>query len=133
MRNSPRRNVVSRGRFFFAALCFLLVRLSLITILGLVVWILLENGKVPEKALVGLGVSIGLLIVCGINILVNARRVCCPLCRASLFMSPRSLVKPKVLRLMGNAKVPLAFSLLTMPTVLSCPYCAEKVRLVRSS
>lgn len=109
------------------------MRLSLLATLGLVVWILFHSGEVPQMILVGLGLSFAVLIVAGIHVLSNGRRVTCPLCRASLFMSTRNLVKPGVPKILGCAKTPLAFSLMTMPEVMSCPCCAEKVRLVRSS
>jgi DNA-directed RNA polymerase subunit RPC12/RpoP len=116
-----------------ASLCFLLARFSLVAILGLVGWILIESGSLPSWAVPAVAVSIATLVISGINILANGRRVACPLCRASFFMSPRSLVKPKGPKLLGCAKTPLAFSLLTIPEVVSCPYCAERVRLTRSS
>ena len=135
-RGSKPDNVVSRGRFFVASLSFLMMRLSLVAVLGLVVYILLENETrdlSSHPAVLALGVAGAILVLSGINVLVNARRVTCPLCRASLYMSGRGLTKPGVRKFMGCSKTPLALSLLTMPKVMSCPCCAEKVRLVRSS
>ena len=127
------RNIVSRGRFWLASLSFLLVRASLGTSLFLVGWILFQTGAIPSAVLTILTVAIVTLIVAGMNVLANSRKVTCPLCRASLFMSSRNLVKPRVQKILGCSKTPLAFSLLTMPEVKSCPCCAEKVRLTRSS
>ena len=131
-KGSKPENVVSRGRFFWASLSFLMMRLSLVAILGLVAWILLEH-EVPQPAVIALAVSGGILVISGINVLVNARRVTCPLCRASLFMSSRGLTKPGVRKICGCSKTPLAFSLLAMPRTMSCPCCAERVRLTRTS
>ena len=129
-------NVVSRGRFFWASFSFLIMRVSLVAVLGLVGFILLqteEHKSITETAVLALAISGGILVLSGINVLVNARRVTCPLCRASLFMSSRGLTKPGVPKFLGCPKTPLALSLLTMPKVMACPCCAERVRLVRSS
>lgn len=130
--SGKRRNIVSRPRFFLAGLSYLLFRLSMIGLFGLLIWVLYQRGEGSAGELIALGICIVTLIVTGLLNLSNRRQVCCPLCRASLFMSPRSLVKPAGRKLLGSAKVPLAATLLTMPEVLPCPYCAEKVRLTRS-
>lgn len=128
-----RRNVVSRGRYFVAAFCFLASRVSLFLFGGLILWVLLVDGASAKKEILyALAASFAVFVVTGINVLANARRVTCPLCKASLFMSTKNLVKPGVPKLLGSAKVPLAFSLLTVPKVMSCPCCAERVRLIRS-
>lgn len=131
---SPRaghKNVVSRGRFFLSALCFLSFRLSLVAVLALTGYAIVTGG-VSREMLYVICISVGLLVVTGLNVLANGRRVTCPLCRASLFMAQRNLVKPGVPKILGCSKTPLAFSLLTMPEVMRCPCCSEKVRLVRS-
>lgn len=104
----------------------------MVGIFGLLIWILYQRGEGSMLALIALGTCILTLVVTGLFNLSNRRKVCCPLCRASLFMSPRSLVKPAGRKLLGSAKVPLAATLLTRPEVLPCPYCAERVRLTRS-
>lgn len=128
-----RKNVVSRGRFFLAAVSFLILRLSLTTTIALIGWVLVQNGEIQREILIAFGISAALLVLSSIHVISNGRKVTCPLCRASLFMSSRNLVKPGVRKILGCSKTPLAFSLLTMPEVLSCPCCAEKVRLTRSS
>ncbi len=128
---SSSRDVVSRGRFFLVAFSFLLLRISLPTTLGLTGWFFLKFETASSIILYALGVSLAVLILSGIHVIANGRRVICPLCRASLFMSSRNLMKPNVPKILGCKKTPLALSLLTMPKVMNCPCCAEKVRLVR--
>lgn len=125
------RNLVSRGRFFIAAVSFLLFRLSLMSAFLLVCLTFFFEGDFPSWFLPSLLGAIALLAVTGLHIVSNGRSVSCPLCRASLFMSPRNLAKPGVPKILGSTKTPLAFSLLKMPTVISCPCCAERVRLTR--
>lgn len=132
LRTGRQKNVVSRGRFFIASLSFLLLRASLVSSLALVAWILLASSTISKEVVIALAVSGVVLVASGLNVVTNARRVTCPLCRASLFMSSRGLTKPNVPKVFGCSKTPLAFSLLTMPQVMSCPCCAEKVRLTRS-
>lgn len=132
-RRSGPKNVVSRGRYLVAAFFFLMLRLSLVTTIGLVGWLFFKFETADRMVLTLLGVSIAVLAVSGLHVMLNGRRVTCPLCKASLFMSTKNLVKPGVPKVLGCAKTPLAFSLLTMPTVMRCPCCAERVRLVRSS
>ena len=127
------RNVVSRWRFFVAAAAFLLFRLSIVSAFGLFCWSLFPSGELPSWFLAALFTSIAVLVVAGLHVVSNGRRVSCPLCRASLFMSSRNLVKPGVPKILGSAKTPLALSLLTVPKVMSCPCCAERVRLTRSN
>lgn len=129
-----KRNVVSRSRYTFAAFCFLLFWVSLVSFAGLLAWVLLvdEVSQLTNLHYALIGTFV-VFVLSGLNILVNARRVTCPLCKASLFMSSKNLTKPGVPKLLGSAKVPLALSLLTVPKVLSCPCCAERVRLTRSS
>lgn len=131
--SGKRRDIVSRTRFFFAGLSYLLFRFSMVGIFGLLIWVLSQRGNGSILELIALGVCLLVLIVSGLFNLTNRRTVCCPLCRASLFMSPRALVKPAGRKLCGSAKIPLAATLLTMPEVLPCPYCAERVRLTRTS
>lgn len=120
--------------FWLASLSFLLLRLSLVVLLSLVGYVLyLGEGSELSWVLVGVAACLVVLVLSGIIILANQRKVSCPLCRASLFMSQRSLVKPAGKKLLGCAKTPLALSLLTHPEVMDCPYCAERVRLTRSS
>ena len=130
---SSSRSLISRSRYFGAAFSFLLLRASFVATLGIVTWIFCKFEAATNVHLYAFGISIGVMVVSGINVLSNARKVTCPLCRASLFMSGRNLVKPGVPRILGCAKTPLAFSLLTMPQTMRCPCCAERVRLVRSS
>lgn len=126
------RSVVPRGRYFFAALSFLMMRASLVASIGLGGWLFFNFEAAPKLLVYGLGVSLALLILSGLNVVSNGRKVTCPLCRASFFMSTRNLVKPGVPKIITCAKTPLAFSLLTIPSAINCPYCAERVRLVRS-
>lgn len=129
-----RKNVAPRGLFWVSALAFLCLRLSLVCLVGFVGYGLYRGDEADSSLfLVGVGTCLATLTVGGLVILTNQRKVSCPLCRASLFMSQRSLVKPAGKKLCGCAKTPLAFSLLTMPEVLDCPYCAERVRLTRGS
>lgn len=129
-----RKNVAPRGLFWVAAFSFLSLRLSLVGLVTLVGYGLYLGDEADSSLLlVGVGACLAILIVCGLVILTNQRKVSCPLCRASLFMSQRGLVKPAGKKFCGCAKTPLACSLLTMPEVLDCPYCAERVRLTRSS
>ncbi|MBK1834300.1 hypothetical protein [Roseibacillus ishigakijimensis] len=130
---SRQKNVVSRGRFALGALCFLLMRLSLVTTLGLVVWLLFFHLNPDKKLALWVGVSLGVLIFSALNVLANARRITCPLCRASLFMSPKKLTKPRVPTWLGSRRIPMAVSLLFFPKVLRCCYCSERVRLTRSN
>jgi hypothetical protein len=105
----------------------------MVGLFALLLWVLYQRGEGATAELIALGLYLGTLIVTAIFNFTNRRKVCCPLCRASLFMSPRSLTKPAGRRLFGSFKIPLALVLLTFPKVLPCPYCAARVRLTRTA
>ena len=127
-----RRDIAPRGKFLLCGLAFLLVRLSIVALLVVVGLVFYRQGENVEDLMIPILASIACLVVSGLVIFANQRKVACPLCRASLFMSPKALVKPAGKKLFGSAKARLSFSLLTYPEVLDCPYCAERVRLTRS-
>jgi len=128
-----RRNIAPRGKYFLCGIAFLLTRISILALLVIVGFVFYQQGEGSEKLIIGVVASASTLIISGLIIIANQRKVACPLCRASLFMSPKALGKPAGKKLFGSAKARLAFSVLTFPDVLECPYCAERVRLTRST
>ena len=126
------RNGVSRPLYAMNGYAYLLSRVGFFGgFLGLV-GVLIDVGV--EKNLLALiaGGAFGLAIVSGLILVANRRRVTCPLCRVSLFLGHKSLVKRQRAKfILGSVKLPLAIAVGTGATTISCPYCAERVKLKR--
>lgn len=142
MESAPRarsRNNVSRFLYGVCGFAFLFLRISFFAgVLGLVFLLALPKIEAlaeVDRIQVLYGVAVAFLVsVCsGFFLLVNRRKVTCPLCRVSLFSGHKSLVKRGAKRVFGSPKTAIALSTMKGAKSLDCPYCRERVRLQREA